>query len=305
MEGVILTLCLALTCVLVGILWSGGRRCFENYERLRSEMEDGKNAPRTILVKQSAGELKLVYSIEPQGKVFQKDLARELAVIRAAQEREIFPQDEIAVQDSYAKMRPCVAEHPGNGRAENGGEMRKVSESEKDVETEKYGETENGGAEGTVPPQETEVLFKRSEKLGFAEKYNRMEQRARELLDEFDKYIRSIPFCEKKTQAGGLVFRYKKEIIAKAGVQRGVATLEFHILNPELGRMLREEHLKSMKVAPARIRLTGEKELLLAEKTADLTVRFLQNEENYQRDKRKLARREAARRKRAEGETIV
>lgn len=88
MEGVILTLCLALSCVLIGILVSGALRLHESAEKLRKETEALENLPRTILIKQTAGDLKLSYSVEPQPKVVRRDLERELAVIRAAQECE-------------------------------------------------------------------------------------------------------------------------------------------------------------------------------------------------------------------------
>lgn len=287
MEGVILTLCLSLTCVLVGILLSGGLRLREGYEQLRAEMEDGRNAPRTILVKQSAGEMKLLYSVEPQAKAFRRDLAREIAVIRAAQESDLFFPD-----GDVAERNGDLAERNDDPTERPEGEFSPKEEAQE--------------ADGLQErrPQEDEVLIRRAEKLDFSEKYERLGKEERALLDDFSAYLEAVPFCEKRAQAGGLVFRYKKETIAKASIRRGAAVLEFHILNPDLGRMLREEHLKSMKVQPARIRLTGKKELLLAERTADLTVRFLQNEENYLRDKRKAARREAARRKRAEGGSV-
>lgn len=296
MEGVILTLCLSLALVLIGVVLCGGIRLRENYRKLMAEMNDGKCAPRTILVKQNAGELRLVYSIQPQVKLFERDLARELAVIRAAQESDIFLRDD----DLPASQPPCSFESPQTVAEENFEEptMEEGSSSEDVIMKEgipmEDGSSEERSAEGAV-------LIHRGEKLDFSKRYELLSENERALFDGFCRYVEKIPFCERRMQANCLVFRYKKETIVKVGIRRGTAVLEFHILNPDLGRMLREERLKGMKVQPAKIKLTSETELALAQKTADLTVNFLKNEETYKRDQRNAARREAERRKRAEG----
>lgn len=278
MEGVILTLCLSLTFVLLGVIVCGGMRLRENYLQYLSEFNDGKSAPRTILVKQNAGELKIVYSIEPQEKFFERDLAREIAVIRAAQENQIFLHDGEDMKESTQTFDQAKAPTQGdeNLRAEAPKEEKESS-------------------------SDGEVLIHRGEKLNFSRRYELLSENERSLFDEFCRYVEAVPFCERKMQANCLVYRYKKETIVKVGIRRGIAVLEFHILNPDLGRMLREERLKGMKVQPAKINLTSESDLALAVKTADLTVTFLKNEEAYKRDRRKAARREAERKKRAEG----
>lgn len=148
------------------------------------------------------------------------------------------------------------------------------------------------GAEG--------VFLTKGEKLSFAEKYSRLDEGERELLREFSAFIDEQPFCGTKAQTDALLFRYKKSRIAKAAIRRDVVCLEFAILNPELGRMVREEKPSGVRIKPVEIRLYGRGELELAKQTALMTVEYLQNEENYKRDKRNEARREAARLRREE-----
>lgn len=144
--------------------------------------------------------------------------------------------------------------------------------------------------------------FVRGEKLTFAQKYERLSPETRALLDAFDDYLSSQPDCSNTEQVGALLFRYKKSQIAKAFIRRDCVYLNFPILNPELGRMAREGRSAALKMKPVEIRLGSESELSVAEQTADLTLGYLKDEENYRSEKRKEARREAARQKReAEG----
>lgn len=152
-----------------------------------------------------------------------------------------------------------------------------------------------------APAEQPEgVLIPVAEKLTFEERYARLPEEKRQLLDEFTAYINGLENCETLHQASALAFRYKKGQIAKAAIRRDNVVLTFPIANPELGRMLKEEKVKGVRMQPAEIRLDEEADLTLAKQTADISVSYLQQEETYKIEKRKEARREAARKKREE-----
>lgn len=249
MEWLILILCLALTIVILGILLSGGYRVRENHRKLQADLKNSETAARTILVRQTAGVVRIEYLTEP------KELERE------------------SIQEIIAR-ETAVAEEESANRQES--------------------EEERGPQDG--------VLIQRSEKLSFKEKYERLPAERRALLDEFSGYITEKSDCEKLIQAGAMSLRYRKGLIVKALIRRDAVILHFNILNPELGRMVREEKLKGVKVQPAEVRLGDREDLALAKETADMTIKYLQTEEEYKLEKRKAARREAARLKRQGGE---
>lgn len=144
------------------------------------------------------------------------------------------------------------------------------------------------------------VFIRPSERLSFPEKYEQLPRRIRDLLDAFTKYLTAKPDCEKVMQTNALLFRYKKGTVAKATIRRDTVILQLNVLNPNVGRLVREEKLKSVKLNPAEVRLTGETELEYAKQTADITLNYLQSEEQYRLEKRREARREAAHAKRNE-----
>lgn len=146
------------------------------------------------------------------------------------------------------------------------------------------------------------ILIQRSEKLTFQQKYKQLSEDNRKLLDDFTAYITGKADCDKLVQTNAMSFRYRKGLIAKSVIRRGIPILYFYIKNPELGRMVREEKLKSVKVQPVEVRLTGDEKLAFAKQTADITVGYLKSEEDYKLEKRKEARREAARLRRSNGE---
>lgn len=152
-----------------------------------------------------------------------------------------------------------------------------------------------------IPPEaEDGILIRPSEKLSFSEKYEQLPKRIKSLLDAFTKYITDKSDCETVMQTNALLFRYKKGLIARASIRRDTVILQLNVLNPNVGRLVREEKLKSVKLNPAEVRLTGDTELEFAKQTADLTLNYLQSEEQYRLEKRREARREAARAKRNE-----
>lgn len=140
------------------------------------------------------------------------------------------------------------------------------------------------------------VFLARGEKLTYAEKVSRLSPKAQALLEAFCTYVEKKPACSRLQQAGAIALRYNKAQIAKALVRRDTVILNFAIVNPDLGRMAKEE--KGIKLRPVEIRLVDEEALEVAKQTADLTVDYLKAEEEYKLEKRKEARREAAKKKR-------
>lgn len=146
------------------------------------------------------------------------------------------------------------------------------------------------------------VLIPKAERLTYEERYARLPEENRKLLDEFVAYIEGKEDCETCIRTSALLCRYKKSQVAKVSIRRDFAILSFPIANPELGRLVREEKIKSVKMQPATVKLADENDLALAKQTADIALDYLKGEEEYKLEKRKEARREAARRKREEGE---
>ena len=123
------------------------------------------------------------------------------------------------------------------------------------------------------------VLIPLTEKLTFPQKLDRLSAENRSYLDEFVAYVTEKQDCDRLDLASGIMFRYKKGHIAKATIRREVVVLGFPIVNPELGRMVREEKLKGVIMQAAEIRLTNAEELALAKQTADITIHYLKEEE--------------------------
>lgn len=144
------------------------------------------------------------------------------------------------------------------------------------------------------------VVLPKAEKLTYEEKYEKLDETDRRLIDEFAAFVSALPDCSRSLQTSALAFKYKKGHIAKAVIRRDTVVLHFSIANPELDRLVREEKLKEVKVKPVEIRLGSEEDLALAKQTAEITVKYLREEENYRLEKRREARREAAKKKRAE-----
>lgn len=150
----------------------------------------------------------------------------------------------------------------------------------------------------TAAETEGQTVFAKSERLTYGEKYEKLDETDKKLIDEFSAFVSGLADCSSTVQTSALAFKYKKGQIAKAVIRRDTVVLNFAIANPELGRMVRDGKIKDVKVKPVEIRLTGEEDLELAKQTAEITVKFLREEEEYRNEKRKEARREAMRRKR-------
>lgn len=248
MEAVILVLCIALTLVTVVALISGGLKLKQNVKELNAETEkETLPTPNIILVKQSAGDVRIAYLTE--------EGAQEAAVAAAP----------AAPVQAAAPIAPVQAAAPA-------------------------AEEQDG------------VLIPKAERLTYEERYARLPAENRKLLDGFVAYITGKEDCETRIQTTALLCRYKKAQIAKVTIRRDHADLSFPIANPELGRLVREEKLKSVKMQPAQIRLAEESDLALAKQTADIALDYLKGEEEYKLEKRKEARREAAKRRKEGGD---
>lgn len=157
-------------------------------------------------------------------------------------------------------------------------------------------------AEGLVEVPEGSVILMRGEKMTFAEKYEALSEEEKALLDEFAAYVTDKEDCSKQLQISSLVFKYRRSQIVKAVIRRDAVLLQFSIVNPDFGRMVRQEKTEGLRVKPVEIRLIDEDALEVAKQTADITLAYVRGEEDYKLEKRREARREAARLRREEAE---
>lgn len=149
-----------------------------------------------------------------------------------------------------------------------------------------------------------EEPFPVAERLSFSQKYDLLSEERKALLDRFSDYLCGIEDCVRYEQTNALAFKYKKASVVKAVVRRDCAVLYFAVTNSELGRMMREEKLRNLKVKPVEIRLRTESDLQSAMQTADITVGYLQREEEYRNERRKELRRKARAERKQKEETV-
>lgn len=149
-----------------------------------------------------------------------------------------------------------------------------------------------------------EEPFPVAERLSFSQKYDLLSEERKVLLDQFSDYLCGIEDCVRYEQANALAFKYKKASVVKAVVRRDCAVLYFAVTNSELGRMMREEKLRNLKVKPVEIRLRTESDLQSAMQTADITVGYLKREEEYRNERRKELRRKARAERKQKEETV-
>jgi len=140
-------------------------------------------------------------------------------------------------------------------------------------------------------PDSPPTLIPQAEKLNFEQKFERLSDERKQLLDEFSAYFCAQKDCTRQEQANAVAFKYKKSSVAKAVIRRECVLLYFTVVNPELGRMVREEKLRNLKVKPVEIRLKDRDDLSGAIRTANITVGYLQKEEEYRMERRKEKRR--------------
>lgn len=149
-----------------------------------------------------------------------------------------------------------------------------------------------------------EEPFPVAERLSFSQKYDLLSEERKVLLDRFSDYLCGIEDCVRYEQTNALAFKYKKASVVKAVVRRDCAVLYFAVTNSELGRMMREEKLRNLKVKPVEIRLRTESDLQSAMQTADITVGYLKREEEYRNERRKELRRKARAERKQKEETV-
>lgn len=149
-----------------------------------------------------------------------------------------------------------------------------------------------------------EEPFPVAERLSFSQKYDLLSEERKVLLDRFSDYLCGIEDCVRYEQTNALAFKYKKASVVKVVVRRDCAVLYFAVTNSELGRMMREEKLRNLKVKPVEIRLRTESDLQSAMQTADITVGYLQREEEYRNERRKELRRKARAERKQKEETV-
>lgn len=149
-----------------------------------------------------------------------------------------------------------------------------------------------------------EEPFPVAERLSFSQKYDLLSEERKALLDRFSDYLCGIEDCVRYEQTNALAFKYKKASVVKAVVRRDCAVLYFAVTNSELGRMMREEKLRNLKVKPVEIRLRTESDLQSAMQTADITVGYLKREEEYRNERRKELRRKARAERKQKEETV-
>lgn len=141
------------------------------------------------------------------------------------------------------------------------------------------------------PARSLQIAFSPREKLSFAEQMDGLSEDRKALFDEFVDYVCSKDACGSQMQTGALVLKYKKSAIVKAMIRREEVVLHFIVANSELGRMMREEKLRNLKIKPVEMRLKNQNDLQIAMQTADITVNYLRQEEEYRLQKRKEMRR--------------
>ncbi len=147
---------------------------------------------------------------------------------------------------------------------------------------EKYGEiTDNS------------VVFEanKQQKESFIEKYAALPADVRNRYDTIVSYILANPDCRKVEASNAVTFKCKTDKIMRAVIKRGVVVLNFLLINTDLGRFVREEGIKAIKINPVVIKLESDTDLLLAKQTADITIENIREEQQYRKERNKELRR--------------
>lgn len=147
---------------------------------------------------------------------------------------------------------------------------------------EKYGEiTDNS------------VVFEanKQQKESFIDKYAALSAEDRNRYDSIVAYILSNADCRKVEASNAVTFKCKTDKIMRAVIKRGVVVLNFLLINTDLGRFVREEGIKAIKINPVVIKLESDSDLLLAKQTADITIENIREEQQYRKERNKELRR--------------
>lgn len=127
-------------------------------------------------------------------------------------------------------------------------------------------------------------------KRSFHERYEELDGGQKKLLEEFVAYVCAKEHCEKQLRLNALTVKYKKSCVVRAVIRRGRALLQFSVLDPDFGRLVREKKTGGLKVKPVELRLDSQGALETAKRTADITMEYLIGEENFRREQRRAAR---------------
>lgn len=181
------------------------------------------------------------------------------------------------------------------------------------VEKEEEAVVEEQPVAAVVEDEDTEMLEEVDEngrvvfiasnevKRTYLDKLADLDKETYALYEELVNYLISKEGVKQITTNNKAIFKYKTDRLVISSVRRGILTLQFMLANSDLNRYMRAEGIKQIKVTPVVIRLTDEDSLAEAKSTADLTLKYLVDEREYNAEKKREARREA-RRAKAEAE---
>ena len=135
----------------------------------------------------------------------------------------------------------------------------------------------------------------------FAERYQKLSDDIRRLFDEFAAYAEAKENVRVIRNRNNMTFKYRTERMLRAVIRRGIPVLQFQLVNNELKRFIKEDAKKEIRVSPVNIRLTSESELEAAKQTTDITAANIEEEHEYNRERRRALRAERNRLRREAG----
>ena len=137
------------------------------------------------------------------------------------------------------------------------------------------------------------VVFEanKQQKDSFIDKYAALDTEARNRYDSIVAYILANTDCRKVEASNAVTFKCRTDKVMRAVIKRGTVVLNFLLVNTDLGRFVREEGIKGIKINPVVIRLDTDSDLLLAKQTADITIENIREEQQYRKDRNKELRR--------------
>lgn len=194
--------------------------------------------------------------------------------------------DELPSAPAPAPAEQALSADPDEGplpveRIDDSAESQKIEELESLLN--KYGEISENSVIIEVKPQDKQT---------FADKYEALAPEAKKLYDDFMSYVLAKPDCKKLEASSAVTVKYRTDKVVRAVIKRGVVVLNFMLTNTELNRFVREAGVKSIKISPVVVKLSGEDDLQLARQTADITVDNLVKEREYRKERNRELRRQ-------------
>lgn len=137
------------------------------------------------------------------------------------------------------------------------------------------------------------VVFEanKQQKESFIDKYAALDPEVRNRYDSIVAYILANADCRKVEASNAVTFKCRTDKIMRAVIKRGNVVLNFLLVNTDLGRFVREEGIKAIKINPVVIKLESDSDLLLAKQTADITIENIREEQQYRKERNKELRR--------------